>query len=69
MIEIVTVLDVINFSVLELLEYLVSRKDVGRFLVNEIIESNNSSLVCGDISGNLPLSKLDIIASGKHYLY
>ena len=68
-IKIVTVLDVVSLSVLELLEYAISRKDVGQSLANEIIESNNSSLVCGDIWGNLPLSKQDIIASRKHYFY
>jgi hypothetical protein len=44
-IKIVTILDVVSLSVLELLEYGISRKDVSKSLANEIIEFDKSVLV------------------------
>jgi hypothetical protein len=68
-IKIVTVLDVVSLSILELLEYGVSRKDVSKSLANEIIMFDKSSLVYTDISSSFPLTEQDIIASGDYYFY
>jgi hypothetical protein len=54
-IRIVTVLDIISLSVLELLEYGISRKDVSYALANEIIMFDKSALIYNDVSGNFPL--------------
>jgi hypothetical protein len=68
-IKIVTVLDVVSLSILELLEYDISRKDVSHALANEVIMFDKSALVHTDISSNFPLTEQDIIASGDYYFY
>jgi hypothetical protein len=68
-IKIVTVLDVVSLSILELLEYGISRKDVSYALANEIIMFDKSALVYNDMSINFPLTEKDIIASGDYYFY
>jgi hypothetical protein len=65
-IKIVTVLDVVSLSILELLEYGISRKDVSYALANEIIMFDKSALVYNDMSSNFPLTEKDIIASGDY---
>jgi hypothetical protein len=66
-IKIVTVLDIVSLSILELLEYGISRKDVSLALANEIIMFDKSSLIYTDASSNFPLTEQDIIASGDYY--
>ncbi|MGC1131297.1 MAG: hypothetical protein WA941_00635 [Nitrososphaeraceae archaeon] len=68
-IKIVTVLDVVSLSILELLEYGISRKDVSYALANEVIMFDKSALIHTDISSNFPLTEQDIIASGDYYFY
>jgi len=68
-IKIVTVRDVVSLSVLELLEYGISRKDVSESLANEIIEFDKSVLVYNDMSSNFPSTEQDIIATGDYYFY
>lgn len=68
-IKIVTVLDVVSLSILELLEYDISRKDVSHALANEVIMFDKSALIHTDISSNFPLTEQDIIASGDYYFY
>jgi hypothetical protein len=68
-IKVVTVLDVVSLSILELLEYGLSRKDVSQALANEIIMFDKSALVHSEMSSNFPLTEQDIIASGDYYFY
>jgi hypothetical protein len=68
-IRIATVLDVASLSVLELLEYGITRKDVSYALSNEIIMFDKSALIYDDLSHNLPLTEMDIISSGDYYFY
>jgi hypothetical protein len=68
-IKIVTVLDVVSLSILELLEYEISREDVSYALANEVITFDKSALVHTDISTNFPLTEQDIIASVDYYFY
>lgn len=68
-IKVVTALDVVSLSILELLEYGLSRKDVSHALANEIIMFDKSALVYSDMSSNFPLTEQDIIASGDYYFY
>lgn len=68
-VKVVTVLDVVSLSILELLEYGITRKDVSQSLANEIIEFDKSSLIYGDVSSNFPLIEQDIIARGDYYFY
>jgi hypothetical protein len=63
---VVTVLDVVSPSILELLEYGISRKDVSYALADEIIMFDKSALVYNDMSSNFPLTEKDIIASGDY---
>jgi hypothetical protein len=67
--KIVTVLDVVSLSVLELLEYGLSRKDVSLALANEIVMFDKSDTMHNDMSRNFPLTEKDIIASGDYYFY
>jgi hypothetical protein len=67
--KIVTVLDVVSLSILELLEYGLSRQDVSRSLANEIITFDKSASLHTDMSNNFPLTENDIIASGDYYFY
>lgn len=55
--------EAISLSILELLEYGISRKDVSQSLASEIIKFEKS------VSANLPLTAWDIIASGDYYFY
>lgn len=68
-VKIVTVLDVVSLSILELLEYKISRKDVSYALANEVIMFDKSALVHTDVSSNFPLTEQDIIAGGDYYFY
>jgi hypothetical protein len=68
-IKVVTVLDVVNLSILELLEYGISRKDVSYGLANEVIMFDKSTLVHTDVSSNFPLTEQDVIAGGDYYFY
>jgi hypothetical protein len=68
-IRIVTALDVISLSILELLEYGISRKNVSYALANEIIMFDKSALIYNDVSGNFPLTERDIISKGDYYFY
>ena len=68
-IKIVTVLDVVSLSVLELLEYGLSRKDISQTLAKEIITFDKSATIHDDISSNFPLTETDVIASGDYYFY
>lgn len=68
-IKIVTVIDIVSLSILELLEYGLLRKDVSHALANEIIMFDKSALVYNDISSSFPLTEQDIIASGDYYFY
>jgi hypothetical protein len=68
-IKIVTVLGVVSLSILELLEYGLSRKDVSYALANEIITFDKSALIHNDVSTNFPLTKPDIVSSGDYYFY
>lgn len=68
-IKIVTILDVVSLSILELLEYGLSRKDISQALANEIITFDKSATIHNDISSNFPLTEMDIIASGDYYFY
>ena len=63
-IKIVTVLDIVSLSVLELLEYDLSRKDISQALAKEIITFDKSAPIHDDISNNFPLTEKDIITSG-----
>jgi hypothetical protein len=67
--KIVTVLDVVSLSVLELLEYGLSRKDMSQALAKEIITFDKSATIHNDISSNFPLTEMDIIASGDYYFH
>ena len=68
-IKIVTVLDVVSLSILELLEYGITRKDISRSLAEEIITFDKSTIIHNDVSSNFPLTEKDIIASGDYYFY
>jgi hypothetical protein len=68
-IKIVTVLDVVSLSILELLEYGIARKDISQSLAEEIITFDKSTIIHNDVSGNFPLTEKDIIASGDYYFY
>ena len=68
-IKIVTVLDVVSLSILELLEYGIARKDISQSLAEEIIKFDKSTIIHNDVSGNFPLTEKDIIASGDYYFY
>lgn len=68
-IKIVTVLDVVSLSILELLEYGITRKDVSQSLAEEIIMFDKSATIHNDVSSNFPLIEQDIIASGDSYFY
>jgi hypothetical protein len=68
-IKIVTVLDVVSLSILELLEYGITRKDISRSLAEEIITFDKSIIIHNDVSSNFPLTEKDIIASGDYYFY
>jgi hypothetical protein len=68
-IKIVTVIDVVSLSVLELLEHGLSRKDISQALANEIITFDKSATIHDDVSSNFPLTEMDIIASGDYYFY
>src|ERR671911_2094051 len=68
-IRIVTILDVVSLSILELLEYEISRKDVSYALANEVIMFDKSTFVHSDISSNFPLTEHDIIAGEDYYFY
>ena len=68
-IKIVTVLDIVSLSVLELLEYDLSRKDISQALAKEIITFDKSAPIHDDISNNFPLTEKDIITSGDYYFY
>jgi hypothetical protein len=65
----VTVLDVVSLSILELLEYGLTRKEISQSLANEIIMFDKSTVIYDDVSGNFPLTEQDIIASGDYYFY
>lgn len=67
--KMVTVLDGVSLSVLELLEYDLSRKDVSQALANEVVTFDKSAALHDDISSNFPLTEKDIIASGDYYFY
>ena len=67
--KIVTALDVVSLSILELLEYGISRKDVSQALADEIIIFDKSALVHSEMSSNFPLTEQNIIASGDYYFY
>lgn len=68
-IKIVTVLDVVSLSILELLEYGITRKDISQSLAEEIITFDKSTIIHDDVSSNFPLTEKDIIASGDYYFY
>jgi hypothetical protein len=68
-IKIVTVLDVVSLSILELLEYGITRKDISQSLAEEIVTFDKSTIIHDDVSSNLPLTEKDIIASGDYYFY
>jgi hypothetical protein len=68
-IKIAIVLDIVSLSILELLEYGISRKDVSHALAIEIIMFDKSALVYNDMSSNFLLTEQDIIASGDYYFY
>lgn len=68
-IKIVTVLDVVSLSILELLEYSITRKDISQSLAEEIITFDKSTIIHDDVSSNFPLTEKDIIASGDYYFY
>ncbi len=68
-IKIVTVLDVVSLSILELLEYGITRKDISRSLAEEIITFDKSTIMHDDVSSNFPLTEKDVIASGDYYFY
>ena len=65
-IKIAIVLDIVSLSILELLEYGISRKDVSHALAIGIIMFDKSALVYNDMSSNFPLTEKDIIASGDY---
>ena len=67
--KIVTVLDVVSLSILELLEYGITRKDISQSLAEEIITFDKSTIIHNDVSGNFPLTEKDIIAGGDYYFY
>ena len=67
--KMVTVLDGVSLSVLELLEYDLSRKDVSQALANEVVTFDKSAPLHDDMSSNFPLTEKDIIASGDYYFY
>ena len=68
-IKIVTVLDVVSLSILELLEYGITRKDISQSLSEGIITFDKSTIIHDDVSSNFPLTEKDIIASGDYYFY
>lgn len=68
-IKIVTVLDVVSLSILELLEYGITRKDIIQSLAEGIITFDKSTIIHDDVSSNFPLTEKDIIASGDYYFY
>ena len=68
-IRIVTILDVVSLSILELLEFGILRKDVSHALANEIVMFDKSVLIYNDVSSNFPLTEHDIISSGDYYFY
>jgi hypothetical protein len=68
-IKIVTVLDVVSLSILELLEYGITRRDISQSLAQEIITFDKSTIIHNDVSSNFPLTEKDIIASGDYYFY
>jgi hypothetical protein len=68
-IKIVTVLDVVSLSILELLEYGITRKDISQSLAEGIITFDKSTIIHDDVSSNFPLTEKDIIASGDYYFY
>ena len=68
-INIVTVLDIVSLSILELLEYGISRKDVSYALANDIVMFDKSISIYNDISSDFPLTERDIISGGDYYFY
>jgi hypothetical protein len=68
-IRIVTVLDIVSLSILELLEYGISRKDVSYALANDIVMFDKSVLIYNDISSSFPLTEGDIISGGDYYFH
>lgn len=68
-IRIVTVLDIVSLSILELLEYGISRKDVSYALANDIVMFDKSISIYNDISSDFPLTERDIISGGDYSFY
>ncbi|MGC2427313.1 MAG: hypothetical protein WA421_09770 [Nitrososphaeraceae archaeon] len=68
-IRIVSVLDIASLSILELLEYNLTRKDINYALLNGVIAVDKSAVSSTSHEDTQPIQDLNILVSGDFYFH
>ena len=68
-VRIVSIIDVASLSILELLEYNLSRNDVNYALFNGVISVDKSAVSSSAYEHTQPIEDLNILVSGDYYFH
>ena len=68
-VRIVSVLDIASLSILELLEYNLTRKDINYALLNGVIAVDKSAVSSTSHEDTQPIQDLNILVSGDFYFH